>query len=502
MEIRQIWAAAYRNARLERRRAKALDAEVKAKAEEIIIQMVEREIWGESVGFPEVVREARAEQEKAKNLLRRFAPTKKPDTQSGGGQYYRLLPFAQTCSPRRKAVRSIAICKVTGRAFKWAEGRFVHTSGLGGLVLEGIKAFEETAGAECFPHNLVYTAMSGALAVGSSPIGHGGWKFSPEGADVLLREYGRIRGWLVAAGKLPALQKVILKTQSNKGVNSFRTKLWMGLLWGKFPSPGALERKLWAVKVRAERILSAYDGNIKPSWTHLMYGLLNERRVGKAALIAAALQLGWNGVDERDGHWDDHSLRAGQFRSAYRAARDWLVEHRSAAYLLEDKSDGVAVRLATEPAYNRHGIEVSRALQVDEWGQRKLLWLVRFGERTFHAERPSEVFVGYDEQCLVSGAVVAVSDAIEAWRRQDVLRAESSEIIGFLTGEGGDTCPLFTRADSYRAGNCAAGTDAFLRARGWKHRQFVSGADLLPHLDDERVRRVIVGRMTQMAAAS
>ncbi|MBC7836390.1 hypothetical protein H7X87_01260 [Acetobacteraceae bacterium] len=252
----------------------------------------------------------------------------------------------------------------------------------------------------------------------------------------------------------------------------------------RFPSPGRLERLLWNTRRRARAILSDF-GPEKPSWENLARALLHDSRPNKAAIMAVAAQLGC------------HYGR----KATYRAAREWLTERRSALFPHMDTTDGVTVRIAAAPVYTKLGVEVFRALQVGEYGQRELLWFVRKGKRTFHCE---EYQAGsYVDGIWVTSPKAAVRIAIEAWQKQDELAAEEARLAAearehhsglamFLDGTELGFCPLIDRQDSYAAGNCHAGTEGWVMEHGWRARVFLPGFKLIPYLGDERVRRVVM----------
>lgn len=358
-----------------------------------------------------------------------------------------------------------------GMFARWISGR-----GLYELEQAGVAAFEEVTNVRCLPYNLLFSESQNLTVAGYRHNYATTKPYSMEQGDLLIEKAARFGGWLKAAAKLPAVRKLLQKSQSRNGVNSPWTKIDLRDLVAHFPSPGALERRLWAVKKRAEAILLAYEGGIKPSWVNIVRGLMADKSVGKAAIIAVANQL--SGRDR----W------VGGF-GKYVWARNWLVEHRSAAYTIVDNSDGVAVRLATVPAYNRHGVQVFRALQMGQYGERSLIWLVRKGERTYHSDWVKPVD--------------AALQAFRAWKEQDRLEADASnrypEVVAFLKGEGG-TCPLITREDSYRAGNCQPGTEAWVREMGWVGKTFIPGPALIPHLQDTRVLRVVQAALEVRAA--
>lgn len=261
-------------------------------------------------------------------------------------------------------------CPVSGERLTPDGNVWITAGGLGDLVLEGVEAIFEATGHH-LPHNLVFTQMSKALAFGSAPFQFGGRWCSREGADQLLKEYGRYRGWLRAAATLPAVRKVLMKGQSSNGVNSPYTRFRLEALIKRFPSPHRLERALWKARARADTMLTAWPGERRfASWTQLARGLIKTGHVGKAAVIAVAEAL--------------FGDRYYGFNS-YKKARDELARMRTSNYPIEDTSDGVLGRRASEPVWSRHGISVFH-LRVEERGRFRLLFLVRQERtgRTYH----------------------------------------------------------------------------------------------------------------------
>lgn len=301
----------------------------------------------------------------------------------------------------------------------------------------------------------------------------GGWNFynsrrrfvrmEMNHAEAAINGYLRTAGFLQAAAKskFPGLKKALEKTQSLRGANSPYTYFSVFQLAQRLRSPGRAERLLWKVKRRAEAIFSAYVGDNAPSWRSIAEALLVTQQIGKAAVIAVAGTL------------------SGRSFSMYRDARQWLVDYHLCK--VEDDSDGVISKREQVPRLVKFGVEVYRIAipQLTRRGYQvgvDFQWLVRTSEgRTYHSHW--------------GGAREALQDALRAWKRQDELAVMEAEFIGFLKGEMG-FCPLVVRQDSYSAGNCSAGTESWLRERGWADRAFIPAIWLIPHLDYGLVRNV------------
>lgn len=157
-----------------------------------------------------------------------------------------------------------------------ARVRFVSAKGLAALVEPAIKEYEETTGDHNFPHNFVRSQMSGSVGC----VGSIGRKLSQTDANIEIEKFARLGGWIKAAAKLPGIRRLLRKGMSSRGMNSPYTYTTPHELAARFPSPGRFERLLWATKARATAILSAYDGNIKPSWVNLSAALEHETRIG------------------------------------------------------------------------------------------------------------------------------------------------------------------------------------------------------------------------------
>lgn len=361
-------------------------------------------------------------------------------------------------------------CPVTGERLSPDMAVWVTANGLGSLMQEGVKIFEERT-EHRLPRNLIFAQMGGALNFGSAPFRYGGMWCSREGVDRLLKEYGRYRGWLKAAAELPAVKKALMKGLSGNGVNSPYTRFDLGSLIKKYPSPHRLERQLWKARSRADSMLAAWPGERRfASWAKLVRGLiLTDKKVGKAAIIAVAETLRGDKYD-----W---------FQS-YLSARDWLVQMRTANFPVADASDGVGGRRQVEPLWARHGISIF-LLRVEDGDRLVLKYLVRrdTSGRTYHAEAWGAGQLNEREFRSV------VLQAISAWRRQDEILKQEADLVGFLRGEQG-FCPVVVREHSYLAGNCSAGTEAWAQRHGFSDRHWIPGTWLVPHLGDEQVRRV------------
>ena len=351
---------------------------------------------------------------------------------------------------RRSSFRRFQ-CPITDKEYFQGDGVTIDWSHLSDLVHRAV----EDSGFTNIPWN-IENMVNANVAPGSYPR-----YASRAGAEKVVKKVQRFCGWLKAAADLYGVRKVVEKTQSSRGMWARRTTLHLWDFAARNPSPGKLERKLWKVKVRAEAILSAFEGQ-KPSWASIAQALMVTDQAGKAAVIATAISLSGNS----------------HFRS-YREAREWLVDYHLCK--VADESDGVESRREEEPRLVKLGMEVFRIAipQMSRRGHQigvDFQFLVRSTNgRTYHSNW--------------GGPREALHEALHAWKRQDELVAKHADLVGFLNGEHG-FCPLVIREDSYRAGNCSAGTESWLRERGWSDRRWIPAMWLIPHLEYSLVRNV------------
>lgn len=391
---------------------------------------------------------------------------------------------AHRFAPTARTLREIARADYEDSREDWGPvdlfSRYVSVEGLAALVKSGTAAWGEEA--TFFPWNIYGFTETGFC---HSLRSRHGRRLPMAEAGEKIAQFARFGGWLKAAAEFPGIRKLFSKNLSSRGVGSPATRIDPWVVAQRFPSPGNFERRLWKVKKSAEKILSAYEGQ-KPSWLDCYRGLLGNGNQGKAALIAVALTLGWE--DSWGTRVNEHPSEGSPPTSAYKKARGWLIQSRKAGKIL-DTSDGVEMWLSLEPVLVKGGVAVYSGFthSQDKYRQgcREGMFLVRFGDRTYHSLR--------------SEAKCALTEAVRAWREQDRLAEMHADLYRFLKGEKGFS-PIFYRQDSYRAGNCEAGTEAFVSGGTWSGRKFIPGIYLLPYLADERVRRVVSKKMELLAA--
>jgi len=257
--------------------------------------------------------------------------------------------------------------------------KYVSAEGLAQLAEKGVAAFQaatadlpnEWAG-RGLPHNLIRSEGSGSVGV----VGPYGRTLPIVEASAEIELYARFGGWLTAAAELPNVRRLILRTNSVRGLNSPYTTWPAWEIFHAWPSPHALERKLKRVITRARVIMEAYDTRLRPSWDGVAYGLRAcPGSVGKAAVIAVARTLGWGR------QWWETSTAP-----HYREARQWLEDTRTARFsttVVKCRNRRGLVFPLAGSAISSHGWQIETALHVDQFGRRELVDLATCGEVVF-----------------------------------------------------------------------------------------------------------------------
>lgn len=149
--------------------------------------------------------------------------------------------------------------------------------------------------------------------------------------------------------------------------------------------------------------------------------------------------------------WAEVAPFAGRGNTA-RDRDQYFAELISAPFPLVWREDD-NVSMSVHRTAVRHGWRVHYGL---EWPNASPISLVESPNgRTFHS-----AFVYNSDRDLIG-------DAIRNFRRQDAVEKENRVEV-----RGNVSCLVF-REDSYRAGNCDRGTEAFLAANGWEGRWYV-----------------------------
>lgn len=314
----------------------------------------------------------------------------------------------------------------------------------------------------------------------------GGYQGRVEDPERVKRAQAEV-GWVRAAADLAErwpTAKFLLVKFFTRGINaggganspySCLTDIPVGR-W----APGTLVRRMRAIRRKA-RVLMATSVTIKePSWASVAVAAAGPLSVAKAAVSAWAMTLRAPRLER------EQVYRASDW--LYRGERSWLTEHLCSApkrTTFRDWSRGVeagvgsavetveGVRAIHRPATVRHGVAMQRTVLLQESRRgkpsgRTVGYLVSIGGFQYHADEWRE-----------SGAVKA---AIEAFRRAQDARTVGAEVLpkaarkAFLAGEFEI---LVTRQDSYAAGNCSPGTEAFIASKGWRDRWCAPASVLL-----------------------
>lgn len=350
------------------------------------------------------------------------------------------------------------IIPVRPRSGLRSNGDGISIRGLLKLVQDG----EQTLG-DITPYNFTLSA-GGTLAIGSlSGKGKrpGKMLYLPyDETREIVGEYARIGGWLRAASALTTLRRCIQKTQSARGTGSPRTKIDLDKIIAHWPSPGRLDRCLRGTMYRAKLIAAAWG--LTPSWEDVAKALMISRRIGKAAVIAAARCVRGQGV------------------TTYRVARQLLITSRI-SHLSRCIDDGVEVLVPRKASAAIHGVEIHEGLQLSK---SKRGWcyvparLVSSGGRSYHC-------LTTDWGTLEGSQRESVKEALHQWGVQ----ADRDQLYAEYAPKG--VSVLVWRQDVHDAGACWPGIEAFAQIHGMESRAFVPLSALLPHVDNPHVARAI-----------
>jgi hypothetical protein len=399
------------------------------------------------------------------------------------------------------------------RGRHYAKGR-TNRDGAEALAAYGIHYYERVAEAE-LPWNLLW---------------HGPTQYHPRRGSFsdpenrVLTHCARMGGWLMKAADSPMcapLRRFITKVTSCKGVNSPRTMLDLWGVVGVFNSPETATRKLCAIRQRANQMLENYGLSV--SNHGLAVAMKKFRATGKGARVAALVTLknflathfgmdpaqfkkldaffaarGLATAMKEDApvrFWAGARVTAGEFTSLREAMQ-------SKNRLVVDKTDGVELTLDSANVTILHGVTATLGYGVRSGGYHRCEivvceFLVRAGERTFHAE-----YREYDRKYRKADpARIATSQALEAWRKQDAATAIARKELALPDPDR--VSVLVYKNDSRAVGNCLPGTEAFMCSIGVDpHRPFAGIHILLPYIEQSRVRAVVSYAVRQFGELS
>ncbi len=166
--------------------------------------------------------------------------------------------------------------------------------------------------------------------------------------------------------------------------------------------------------------------------------------------------------------------------------------------LLHDNTDGVELLADPVGMMEIHGFRVTSGYRLVAWGrsgrrQRVEVTHLVVGPtgRSYHAEN-GLASKRNDESWRRSDPTPRgyIREAVHAWHKQD--SAAKLAVRQFPNLRRADCTILVTRQDSYNAGNCEIGTEAWIIRTGvGTQRWFVSANVLLGYADDPQVARVL-----------
>ncbi|MBX2809413.1 MAG: hypothetical protein KTR20_12365 [Cellvibrionaceae bacterium] len=284
---------------------------------------------------------------------------------------------------------------------------FVCENGLTMLAEAGMKTFVDNVGQNPFPYNLLRRHIPA------------GGMLPHHKATKTLTEAARFGGWLKAAASCPILTKVVLKTQSSKGVDSPHTKVDLWKLIKRFPSPHGFANRFLRVKKLANERLAPFikDKKQSVSTAAIVVALVSNTAVGKAATIAVALHL-QNYIEI----------------ISYKTARNRLVEINKCK--LADNQLGQKIRREKKAVLECLGVQVYKCYKKTATAGGKLFMeeghIAKGYGRTHYSQRnrPDD----------------ALQQALTSWRFEDKIKKENPELMAFLSGEMGFS-PIFYPGD-------------------------------------------------------
>jgi len=315
----------------------------------------------------------------------------------------------------------------------------------------------------------------------------------------------RMAGWLRQAAEFPALVEFIKATQ----VGMFHSPYTTVNLWDfvkHYKSPGLADFALRRIAYQANRFLRGYGISFRGSWWAVPYKTKNPRKAGKQTaanvLRAAVGRMSWRELEFARGNNMLLKCRGLQVARRYEQHRlQWAVERinegefsslaeamNGSSRLVHDATDGVELLLDPTQSYERLGISVVRGYGTFmDRGRKavKSMYLVRAEARSFHAN----VGGAYVGSRWCDGPRGAIAQAIEAWGKQKKYERQNAQFLSLL--KPANVCWLVTREDSYRAGNCQAGTESWLQSVGLQNRRYVPVDTLLKYVDRPRVLGVL-----------
>lgn len=345
--------------------------------------------------------------------------------------------------------------------------------GVEALVQAGADAFTAATGVP-LPYNL---AKEGEWSFKSWPSEgrirevtepRGAYQCLPGTSAAMVAEAAKFGGFLRGISGDPMLVELVRRCTSPRGCGSPATTTRLNELAKRW-TPGALSRQARQVRARANEILRPYG--LRVSWRALGATLeRGPRRTGKAAIWAAAHTLGWDA-----------------YQASYAEARNWLASVSRTPSHKARTDDGVTAFVDACRAQTINDVTV-----IPVWWGIPASWgsnpnaggLTHKREPGFLCLRGTEA---YHEPKNWSGcARDAARRAIYEWGQRYLARLERIAAKRAARAEKlareerlRRVSVLVRRDDSYRAGHCRVGTDAFACEHGWANRWYVTDDELL-----------------------
>ncbi len=281
------------------------------------------------------------------------------------------------------------------------------------------------------------------------------------------------RAVVAAPEKTRRIRRLFNKGFSGRGVDSPYTEQYF--LWKAVAAYGSavvIDKQLRKTIGRANTILEPYG--LKVSNTALRASLGKKSRSHKAGKRAAMLTLqevlgsafgvrvsvkealfvgcGFAAAIKASKvvrQWMGSRIEAGEFKNL----REALA---ASSRLVIDRTDGVEAY--SDPATEVKRGPVTATLAWRKNRDRPMIWVVKNGERTYHAY----VYTVWEDGENRIDDRQPFREAIEAWRQQDEAARQAKEVIAVP-----DNVTLIVwKSDSYAVGNCDPGTREFMRRIG------------------------------------
>jgi hypothetical protein len=289
----------------------------------------------------------------------------------------------------------------------------------------------------------------------------------------------RFCGWLKVAETDEVIKEFIKRTQSNRGMNSTSTYCNLWKIVERHPSPGAFRKWILSVNRRTIQILKPYG--LRPSWKALAnVAEFGPRKIGKAAFRVAAktCRQVLEKTTERYPYFLEKCsdvevlvrlrgvkmLISEDITSAVKGLVYLGLEHSGLSVreiintmqVLKDETDGVVMFFNVTIPYRKtvHGVTIDGG--VYENGNTQFLY--RLGSRSYHHYSP------YGIKMILSH-----------WKQRQSLQKQCMKEFNRA-----DRTVLVWVKDSIAAGNCMAGTKAFMDKIGHT-KPFIPAIELMKY---------------------